>query len=65
MKKNKNGAKRLSLSKETLAILDLRNVEGGIAAVGCGESRIICSIIHTCVSCRETEAITCNTYNCA
>ena len=38
MKKNKNEAKRLSLSKETLAILDLRNVEGGIAAIGCGRA---------------------------
>ena len=57
MKKNKNEAKRLSLSKETLSILDPKNLEG-IAAGACGESRIICSIVHTCVSCRPTDAAT-------
>jgi hypothetical protein len=56
MKKNKNEAKRLSLSKETLAILDPKNLEGIAAAAGCGESRIICSIVHTCVSCQPTDA---------
>lgn len=58
MKKNKS-AKKLSLSKETLAVLDPKN----LAAIGaqaittrptfCGESIIICSVIHTCVSCQD------------
>lgn len=55
MKKNKNEAKRLSLSKETLSILDSRHLDGIAAAAGCGESRIICSIVHTCVSCQPTD----------
>jgi hypothetical protein len=56
MKKNKNEARRLSLSKETLAILDPKSLEGiAGAAVGCGESRVICSIVHTCVSCQNTD----------
>lgn len=56
MKKRKD-AKRLNLSRETLAILDPRNLEGiAAAAIGCQESKVICSIIHTCVSCQNTDA---------
>jgi hypothetical protein len=54
MKKNKD-SKRLNLSKETLAILDPKNLEGIAGAAGCQESRVICSIQHTCVSCQQTE----------
>jgi hypothetical protein len=56
MKKNKNEAKRLALSKETLAILDPASLSGiAAAAVKCQESVIVCSIIHTCWSCVASE----------
>ena len=54
--KRKNDAKRLTLSKETLRTLDPKSFEGLVKGqAGCQESHIICSIRHTCVSCRETE----------
>jgi hypothetical protein len=54
--KKKN--KKLSLAKETLTTLEARNLEGvggGAPPVGCQESRMICSIQHTCVSCPITD----------
>jgi hypothetical protein len=55
MKKKKN-AKKLSLSKETLTALDLQNVDRVAAgAADCQESNVICSVMHTCVSCRLTD----------
>jgi len=54
MKKKKN-AKKLSLAKETLTALDLKNVEPVAGAAACQESNIICSVMHTCVSCQTTE----------
>jgi hypothetical protein len=58
MKKNKNEAKRLSLSKETLAILDPASLTGiAAAAAVCQESVMVCSIIHTCWSCKATETL--------
>lgn len=59
----KKTTKRLNLSRETLAVLDPKNLEGiAAAAVGCQESHIICSIRHTCVSCKPEEqtSATCN-----
>jgi hypothetical protein len=55
--KKKKAAKKLNLSKETLTTLDPENLEpvAGHAAA-CQESRVICSIIHTCVSCQNTTA---------
>lgn len=57
MKKKKN-AKKLSLAKETLIALDLENLEpvAGHAANDCTESIVICSEVHTCVSCQNTTA---------
>lgn len=55
--KKKKSAKRLTIAKETLTSLDLQNVEpAGGAANYCAESAIICSVMHTCVSCQATEA---------
>jgi hypothetical protein len=55
MKKNKNEAKRLSLSRETLANLDLKSLSGLAGGTVCQESYIVCSIMHTCWSCPATE----------
>ena len=60
MKKNKNEARRLSLSRETLSNLDSQSLAGigGGATAGaacCQESRIVCSIQHTCFSCPYTD----------
>ncbi|HVR98817.1 MAG TPA: hypothetical protein VMW27_19520 [Thermoanaerobaculia bacterium] len=55
--KKKQTPKRLSLSRETLTVLGsgvLRQAEGAAVHVACQESHIICSIMHTCVSCRTT-----------
>jgi hypothetical protein len=54
----KKNAKKLSLAKETLTALDLQNVEpvAGTAAFCPKESAVICSVMHTCVSCQTTEA---------
>jgi hypothetical protein len=56
MKKKKSERKKMSLAKETLAPLEARNLEGIVgAAVQCPqESRQICSVQHTCVSCQIT-----------
>jgi hypothetical protein len=54
----KKNTRKLNLSKETLTTLEAKNLAGA-AAVGCQESRIVCSIQHTCVSCRPTEATIC------
>lgn len=55
--KKKKPAKKLNLSKETLTALDPENLEPVAGqAVACQESRVICSIIHTCVSCQTTTA---------
>jgi len=59
--KRKKDAKRLSLSRETLAALDPKTLAGLVRGeAGCQESHIICSIRHTCVSCRETDTCTLN-----
>ena len=61
MKKNKNEAKRLALSKETLAILDPASLTAIGAAITtspatkCQESVIVCSVMHTCWSCPATD----------
>lgn len=59
MNKKKN-AKKLNLSRETLSTLDLMSVEpaaGAAAATFCPqESAVICSVMHTCVSCQGTTA---------
>ena len=57
MNKKKN-AKKLNLSKETLTTLDLMRVDpaAGAAAYCPQESVVICSVMHTCVSCQNTEA---------
>jgi hypothetical protein len=56
--KKKQTTKRLSLSRETLTVLDsgvLKQAEGAAALhAGCQESVVICSIMHTCVSCQTT-----------
>lgn len=55
MNKKKN-AKKLTLAKETLTTLDpekLQPVAG--QAAGCTqESNVICSVMHSCVSCQNT-----------
>ena len=54
----KKSAKKLSLSKETLAVLDPKHLEAVAAAAKptiCQESVVICSVMHTCVSCQDTE----------
>ena len=56
----KKNTRKLNLSKETLTTLEAKNLTAiGAAAVGCQESRLVCSIQHTCVSCRPTEATIC------
>ncbi len=56
MKKKKSERKKMSLAKETLAPLEARNLEGvaGAAVICPQESRQICSVQHTCVSCQTT-----------
>jgi hypothetical protein len=56
----KKNTRKLNLSKETLTTLEAKNlaVAGG-AAVGCQESRLVCSIQHTCVSCRPSDDTLC------
>jgi hypothetical protein len=52
----KKKTKKLGLTRETLTNLDseaLDRVDG--AAIACQESRLICSVMHTCVSCVRTE----------
>jgi hypothetical protein len=63
MKKKKSERKKMRLAKETLAPLEGRTLEGvaGAVAVCPQESRQICSVQHTCVSCQITTA----TYTCA
>jgi len=58
MKKKQSDRKKLSLSKETLAPLEARNLDGvaGAAVICPQESRQICSVQHTCVSCQITTA---------
>ena len=51
----KKTTKRLNLSRETLSVLDSKNLEGIAAAAVCQESNVICSIRHTCASCRPEE----------
>lgn len=58
----KKNARKLNLSKETLATLEARNlmaVGGGAAAPICQESNRICSIQHTCVSCKPSDDTLC------
>ena len=57
MKKKKN-AKKLTLAKETLTTLDSESLEpvAGAAGTCAQESAVICSIMHTCVSCQNTTA---------
>ena len=43
---------------ETLGVLDPKSLEGlagGAAVKPCQESVIVCSVMHTCYSCQETE----------
>jgi hypothetical protein len=54
MKKKKSDRKKLSLAKETLAPLEGGNLEKVAAGACPQESRQICSIQHTCVSCNTT-----------
>jgi hypothetical protein len=52
----KKNSRKMNLSKETLTTLESRNLAvAGAAAVGCQESRLVCSIQHTCVSCTPTD----------
>jgi hypothetical protein len=58
MKKKNN--RKMNLAKETLATLEAKNLAvAGAAAVGCQESRLVCSIQHTCVSCRPSDDTLC------
>ena len=50
----KKNTRKLNLSKETLTTLEAKNLAGA-AVVGCQESRLVCSIQHTCVSCAYTD----------
>ena len=56
----KKNSRKMNLSRETLATLEAKNltVVGG-AAAGCQESRLVCSIQHTCVSCRPSDDTLC------
>lgn len=49
--------RKLNLTRETLTVLDSKNLEqlAAGAAIGCQESRIVCSVQHTCVSCKPTD----------
>jgi hypothetical protein len=58
----KKNTRKMNLSKETLTTLEARNVKGAAAVGtiigpigGCQESRMVCSVQHTCVSCQPTE----------
>lgn len=60
----KKKAKKLGLTRETLTNLNSESLElaGQAAAVAgtyfncpCQESVMICSVMHTCVSCNRTE----------
>jgi hypothetical protein len=52
----KKSTRKMNLSKETLTTLEAKNLTGAAAApVGCQESRLVCSIQHTCVSCKPTD----------
>jgi hypothetical protein len=51
----KKNLKKMNLTRETLKTLDSQNLEAIAAGVGCQESNVICSIQHTCVSCKPTE----------
>jgi hypothetical protein len=52
----KKNTRKLNLSKETLTTLEAKNLAAvGGAAVACQESRLVCSIQHTCVSCKPTD----------
>ena len=59
MKKKRNDVKKLKLSKETLGVLDPKSLEGlaggAMAKPPCQESVIVCSVMHTCYSCQESE----------
>jgi hypothetical protein len=55
----KKKTKRLNLSRETVAVLDPKHLEGiAVGAIQCQESYIICSIMHTCASCKPEEQTT-------
>lgn len=59
MRKRKKDRKALTLSRETVATLDARSLEelrGGAIDPCTKESQVICSVQHTCVSCRNTDA---------
>jgi hypothetical protein len=58
MKRKKKNAKRLALAKETLATLDPKSLEQVVRGAACGESHVICSVQHSCVSCRQTDTCT-------
>jgi len=51
----KKNTRKLNLSKETLTTLEAKNLAAVGGAVGCQESKIVCSIQHTCVSCAVTD----------
>jgi hypothetical protein len=55
----KKNTRKLNLSKETLTTLEAKNLTAVGGAVGCQESKIVCSIQHTCVSCVATQAPAC------
>jgi hypothetical protein len=56
----KKNTRKLNLSKETLTTLEAKNLTVvGAAAVGCQESRLVCSIQHTCVSCKPSDDTLC------
>ena len=56
----KKNTRKLNLSKETLTTLEAKNLIGAAAEpVGCQESRLVCSIQHTCVSCRPSDDTLC------
>jgi hypothetical protein len=51
----KKNTRKLNLSKETLTTLEAKNLTAVGGADLCQESRLVCSIQHTCVSCRPTD----------
>jgi len=57
MKKKNN--RKMNLAKETLATLEARNLAMAGGAAGCQESRLVCSIQHTCVSCKPSDDTLC------
>jgi hypothetical protein len=54
----KKNVKKMNLTRETLKTLDSQSLQAIGGAAGCQESVVICSIQHTCVSCKPTE-VTC------